>query len=134
MAIAKKHRRKLDHEGRAYVWFVKEDDDCGSSVLYIENETKTLKVQYVLGQTDEDCALSVTGSAFVRTDPTSTWRRFRCPRFDSHGVITPKGVVAIVQWCLSSAETRVPANFYAGSFGTRPDVESYKQSITRHET
>ena len=134
MAIAKKHRRILNHDGRAYTWFVRGDDDGGGSILFIQSETKTLSVEYTLGQKEDLCVLKVSGSEFVRSDPESSWRRFQCPRFDPHGVITPKGVAAIIQWCLSPTEIRIPANYSWGGVGSPPDVDGYRKSLVPHES
>ncbi|MES2573230.1 MAG: hypothetical protein V4710_24625 [Verrucomicrobiota bacterium] len=120
MAMAKQHRRNLVHEGRTYEWFVKEDHDTSDLILSIQNEAKTLSVQYILGQKEEVCFVTVYGSDFFRLDPSSNWRRFECPRFDPHGVITPKGVAGIIQWCLSPSEKRVPVNLSEGIFWYTP--------------
>lgn len=128
MAIAKKHHRKLQHNGQPYLWYVREDPFGAGSVVRIISVEGSLQVSYNLGQSEEECMLTVTGSDFVRSDLDSAWKRFYCPRFDPFGVITPKGVAAIIEWCLSPVQ-REQMLSYAIADSSLPDVEGYKKMM-----
>lgn len=128
MAYSKKHRRTLVHQGRTYHWSVRLDDDGPGNIVRVWNEAGTLVVRHHLGQEEERPFIIVSGPDFVRSDTSSEWRCFECPRFDAHGVITPKGVAAMIHWCLSPAEERIPVP-WRWAMGSQPDVEGYRQAL-----
>lgn len=106
MAVSAKSRRKLVVDGRKYLWYVKEDDDSVDHILYVLSDDKRFIVRYRLAQPHEKSYVTVLGKEFYRVAGTGgTWRRFRCPRWDSeNGSITPDSVRRLIEWCMVSSE------------------------------
>ena len=125
--IATKGRRKLDHDGRRYVWFVKEDDDSCAMILHVISQDKAFNVQYALGQDEENRHVTVLGRDFSGAETGGPWKRFLSPRFDPHSVATPRIVSALIEWCRSD-EPRARARYSWGASGSPPDVEGFLKS------
>lgn len=128
MAINTKNRRKLLHQGKPYLWYVRADEFGAGSVVRIVSVEGSLQVSYNLGQGEQECILTLQGYDFEGAEPYTECRRFYCPRFDPFGVITPKGVAAIIEWCLSP-EQREQMLSYAIADSSLPDVEGYKKMM-----
>jgi hypothetical protein len=108
MGVALKGRRKLNVNGRDFVWHVREDDDSSNLVLHVASTDKHFLVQHHLGQPEDTRFLVVIGPEFsgvARSD--GTWRRFTCPRWESEsGTITPTSVRDLILWSLTDAQPR----------------------------
>lgn len=122
--IATKGRRKLIHDGRRFIWYVKEDDDSCDMILHVISDDKLFNIQYVLGQDEESCHVVVIGREFAGGETGGCWKRFLAPRFDPHGVATPRSIARLIEWSLS-AEPRKAVPGSMGGYGSAPDVEGY---------
>ena len=99
MGARKKGRHKLDVEGRAFIWYVKPDDDSAAFILHVLSDDKRFIVRYELLQQEARRHLTVIGKEFGRVSGTGNcWRRFRCPGWEKDGVITPSSVRNLVDW------------------------------------
>jgi hypothetical protein len=99
MSVRKKGRHKLDVEGRAFVWYVKQDDDSNAYILYVLSDDKRFFVKYMLQAQDARRYLIVVGKEFGRVPGTGNcWRRFRCPAWENNGLITPSSVRKLIDW------------------------------------
>ena len=97
MGVRKKGRHKLDVEGRAFLWYVKPDDDSAAFILHVLSDDKRFIVQYKLLQQEARRYLTVIGKEFGRVPGTGNcWRRFRCPAWEKDGVITPSSVRKLI--------------------------------------
>ena len=104
MALRGKGRRRIAVGGRDYLWWVKiedEDDFVGAPMVTVVSERRELYVKYGLVQPDDRRYLISSGSYCRGIDEQgSTWRCFRCPKFGTEETIAPKGVEALIRWCL----------------------------------
>lgn len=100
MAITTKRRRKIEVDGRAFVWWVTPDDDSNEMLLRISSTDKQLLLCYVIGQEGETPLVTVLGRELPPlTDAGGRWIRLRTPRWDD-SVVTPKLVRTILLWAL----------------------------------
>tara|TARA_R110002073_G_scaffold299268_1_gene466187 strand:+ start:5377 stop:5928 length:552 start_codon:yes stop_codon:yes gene_type:complete len=106
MGVLTKRRNKLSIEERSYVWYVKEDDDSDACILHVISDDKRFNVQYALRQPDDRRFITVVGTEFNAIPASGVWRRFRCPKWENDGNITPGGVRALIDWS-TNAETRL---------------------------
>ena len=104
MSVRTKKRRKLTIDDRLYVWYVIDDRDVPNYVLHVLSDDKKFIIHYHLQQPDDTRHLIVIGPDFRRVAGTGgVWRRFRCPEWDTeNGVITPRTVRNLIDWCQSS--------------------------------
>jgi hypothetical protein len=105
MGVAKKYRRKIEIQGRGFLWYVREDLDwlahSGCSIaLSIISEDKQLIISYGIGQAETHCHLVSLGQEFFKLAPhnSSGYRRVRCPQWEKDGAITPEIVRQIIEW------------------------------------
>jgi hypothetical protein len=111
MGVRKKGRRRIDVEGRPFLWYVCDDPDSADTVLHIISEDKGFIVQYHLGQTGEPF-LIVLGPDFPGVpDAGGCWLRFRCPRWETDSGVTPGGVRRLIDWCLSAHKELVEVDW-----------------------
>lgn len=121
MGVAKKYRRKIEIQGRGFLWYVKENLDwlahSGCSVaLSIISEDKQLIVSYGIGQAETHRHLVSLGQKFFKLAPSSSfgYRRVRCPQWEKDGVITPKIVRQIIEWCCIYDADAIEVNWRGG--------------------
>jgi hypothetical protein len=101
MAIATKRRRKLDVDGRLFVWFFASDDDSLDKVLHVASDDKAFIVIYHLRQRDEGRTLIVLGREFGGLpDAGGPWIRVACPKWEDGDVIGPGSVRRLIEWGL----------------------------------
>jgi hypothetical protein len=111
MGVRKKGRRRIDVEGRLFVWYVCDDPDSADTVLHVISEDKGFIVQYQLGQSGEPF-LIVLGHDFPGVpDAGRGWLRFRCPRWETGCVVTPGGVRRLIEWCRCANKELVEVNW-----------------------
>lgn len=108
MGVATKGRRKIDVNGRRFVWYVCEDEDSADLVLHVASQDKRLLVRYHLGQPEGGRVVLVVGPEFGGVpDAGGCHRRFLCPQWEDDGRVTPAAVRRLVLWCQSDGEDRV---------------------------
>jgi len=117
MAISKQGRRRLEVEGRFYVWYVGEDDDSADLILHVMAVDKRLMVRYHLNQPVEPF-LTVIGREFAGlADVGGCWRRFRCPRWAASGTVGPGEVRRLIEWCSSPDQPLVEVDYAVHAIG-----------------
>ena len=109
MGVATKNRRKIDVDGRRYLWYVADDhDDFPPTVaegeqllaLNILSDDKRFIARFHLGQgQSEGRHITIIGREFAGIDSPGTWRRFLCPNWCVQRAITPIDVRAVIEWC-----------------------------------
>src|SRR5262245_44999593 len=113
MAVLKKGRRRVIVDNRIFLWWIQEDRDCLQHVLHVLSEDKQFLVQYYLGYREESSHLIVIGKDFGGLlDKGNPRHRFRCPKWDASGAITPGSVRSLIQWSLSINEARIEVDRY----------------------
>ena len=111
MGVRKSGRRRIEVAGRLFVWFVREDSDSPDLVLQVICEDKHFLVDYHLARPDEPF-LTVVGGEFPGVSEFGgSWRRFRCPRWEADGKVTPRDVRRLIEWCLSTDKVLVEVNW-----------------------
>ncbi len=95
MGVRKKGRRKIRCSDKSFVWFVKLDYDSPDYLLHIIAEDKTLILTCPLHM--ESPYVVSKGSVFQNQAMDGIWHRYLIP-FDVPEIITPKFVVALIQW------------------------------------
>lgn len=112
MGVRKSGRRRLDVDGRLFVWYVCDDPDSLGMVLHVVSEDKRFLVTYHLAQPGEPFII-VIGRDFPGVpDAGGVWRRFRCPRWEAtDGVLTPRRVRRLIGWCFSSQKALIEVNW-----------------------
>ncbi len=114
MGIAKKGKRKLVHDGDDYFWWV-EDDFEGhtghSLIVTVSSEDKKFLVKYYIDQRDR-FVVTVLGARFCANIETGrVWKRFSSPQFGNTGMFTPKDVVSLIRWSLSSSVKKIEVDY-----------------------
>lgn len=116
MAVKQKGRRKLLVEGRKFLWEVREDDEFFAPpgptrriALYAED--RSFIVNYHLRQPEETRHITLLVGRCGDVIASGTWRRFRCPRWESaEGSVAPGALRRIIEWCLAP-EHRVEVDY-----------------------
>jgi hypothetical protein len=117
MGVAKKYRRKIEIQGRSFLWYVREDLDWihnGCLVaLSIISEDKHLIISYGIGQAEPYRHLISLGKEFAKLAPDSSvgHRRVRCPQWEQDGAITPESVRQIIEWCCNYDADAIEVNW-----------------------
>ncbi|MDI4643665.1 hypothetical protein [Cohnella hashimotonis] len=111
MGVAQKGKRKLEHNGRSYFWYVQQnDEDFGRMSLNIISEDKKFIVSRLIAQSVEDKTphIVIKGSEFVGLEnhDRTGWVRVQTPTWDDR-IITPGLVKTIIEWCLGPKEQLV---------------------------
>jgi hypothetical protein len=109
MGVRTKGRRKLDIDGRLYVWWIHEDPDGAGPVLHVVSKDKKLIVMYALCQPKGEDYVVVLGSEFAGAETGGVWRRFRSPSWVEDGAVSPRTVRDLIKWCQTDTEPRTPA-------------------------
>jgi hypothetical protein len=108
MGIARKGRRKFNHDDVDYLWWVIEDYETYSPGdffhAHITRCDKKLMLVFQLGQAAETCHL------VVRTQ-SGPCRRFRCPVFTAGPAFTPNNVKALLEWYHKSCAEAEEVNY-----------------------
>jgi hypothetical protein len=104
MGIATKYRRKININGRIFIWYVRENlEDIGRLSLNVVSADKHFIVTYRLDQTDDVRHLEIKGKEFPGLlDAGHCWKRILCPQWETNSIITPNSVRALIDWCLNS--------------------------------
>lgn len=104
MAISTKRRRKIEVNGRSFVWWVAPDDDSPDVLLRVCSSDKHFLVHYALGQQDARRHLAVLGPEFPPLqDAGGCWIRVRTPAWGD-AIVTPSLVRRIIEWGLDPAK------------------------------
>ena len=104
MGVAKKHRRKIEIDGRCFLWSVKEDlgwltNGCHLA-LSIISEDKHFIISYGIGQSEPYRHLISLGKEFPKlSQSTKGYQRLRCPQWEQVAIITPEIVCQVIEWC-----------------------------------
>lgn len=105
--VRKKGRRKLDVQGRRYVWYVLPGDsdrdywervssnDWGTPFLHIISEDKRLILTIPLNAPTPYVVSK--GRAFQGKPTSGCWERYILP-FDIPESVTPRFVAAVIEW------------------------------------
>lgn len=116
MTVSAKHRRKIDIDGRTYVWWVAPDDDSPFvpylMALTVVSADQKLFVRYHLSQPAALRHLTVLGPVF-RSVPEcgGRWRRFRCPAFGNASTVSPRDVASLIRWSLAGSDPLVEVDY-----------------------
>ena len=111
MAITTKRRRKIQVNGRQFVWWVAPDDDSSDLLVHICSTDKRFLVHQALGQTGWRRFLVVIGSEFPPLqDAGGCWIRVRTPPWQDE-IATPGLVREIIEWGLNPSKTVVRVNW-----------------------
>jgi hypothetical protein len=118
MGVAKKYRRKIEVQGRCFLWCVKEDLDWLVQgcllALSIVAEDKHLIISYGIGQAETDRHLVSLGKEFAKLTPEDSkvgYQRVRCPQWEQDGAITPEIVRRIIEWCCTYDVDAIEVNW-----------------------
>lgn len=103
MGVRSKGKRKLEHSGRLYYWYVQSDaEDFGRINLNIVSEDKKLIISYQVGQSNytQTPHIVVKGFEFggLESYARQGWVRVQTPIWDDR-IITPSLVKTIIEWC-----------------------------------
>ena len=93
--LSTKGRRKIEVDGRMFVWHVAEDFDSPYKVLQVASEDKHLIIAVPL-QTPEAYVIS-KGSVFQGNPTSGSWERYALP-FAVPDAITPRFVTELIKW------------------------------------
>lgn len=93
--ISTKGKRKIEVDGRAYVWHVVEDYDSPYMVLQVASTDKQMILAVPL-QMPEAYVIS-KGTVFQSRPTSGSWERYRLP-FAVPDAITPGFVAALIRW------------------------------------
>jgi hypothetical protein len=112
MAIRKKKRRKITVNKRQFIWYVNDDQDSADKVLRIFSDDKKFMVSYHLDQPDAQRFLIVLGKEFPGlANAGHTWKRVRCPKWESDSTVTPAIVRQVIKWCLFEDRPLIQLNW-----------------------
>ena len=122
MGVRKKGRRKLNLNGRLFIWYFKEDEwnliENGQGFLSYEpllnivSEDKKFIISYKPNQSKSECPyITIKGSEFSQQNDTGCWQRVRTPDWD-YEIITPKIVREIIEWCLNFKENLIFVDYF----------------------
>ncbi|MCQ4088413.1 hypothetical protein [Saccharibacillus sp. JS10] len=105
MGVRKKYKRKIIRSNRLFYWYVQPDfDDEGLNKLHIISEDKNFLITYEVGQHNNEKQkpnIVIMGKEFEGwIEEYIGYRRVLTPKWDD-GIITPKLVGDIIDWCLS---------------------------------
>lgn len=105
MGVAKKGKRIITVGGRAFLWFLA-DDDSGvwlgnDSELTIISADKHFLVKYPINQKCRYNHIIVVGHEFTGNGEWGKcYQRVMCPTFAEGGIVTPSVVRQIIDWSL----------------------------------
>jgi hypothetical protein len=116
MAVSAKNRRKVEVDGRRYLWWVAEDEDSPFCPMLlavtVASQDRRLLVRYHLGQPDELRHVTVLGPSFKGLSGCGgPWRRFRSPPFGLPNEVRPGDVAALIRWCEQEGDAPVEVNY-----------------------
>jgi hypothetical protein len=117
MAVSGKGRRKIVVGGRAYIWWVRDNDPefnaASTSALMVVSSEGRFGVRFFLGQPPERRFLIVLGPEFERIpDAGGPWIRVRCPDWQVGADVTPAIVRRLIEWCMSPDHEIVRVNYF----------------------
>jgi hypothetical protein len=106
MAISTKKRRKIQLDGRPFIWWVAPDlESAGVPTLHICSSDKRFHVHYPLGPETALRHLVVLGPEFPPLQDAGGCRvRVRAPAWEDQ-IITPAVVRQIVAWGLDATKS-----------------------------
>ena len=99
--LSTKGRRKIEVNGRMFVWHVAEDFDSPYKVLQVASDEKKLILAAPL-QTPEAYVIS-KGTIFQGNPTNGRWERYALP-FNIPDAITPKFVAELIKWSTDGKE------------------------------
>jgi len=101
--ISTKGRRKINVDGRMFVWHVAEDFDSPYKLLQVASDDKKMILAVPL-QTSEAYVIS-KGSIFQGNPTSGRWERYLLP-FDVPDAITPGFVAELIRWSAEGKEAQ----------------------------
>ncbi|OMF08752.1 hypothetical protein BK127_27810 [Paenibacillus sp. FSL H7-0331] len=116
MAVSKKSKRKIVHQGKVFYWYVNSDyDDEGRIKVHILSEDKKFIVAYEIGQVSKQKKspfLVVMGKEFVGfSGDRMGYIRVQTPPIWDDLSATPSLVGKIIDWCYSEKKEIVLVNW-----------------------
>ena len=93
--LRSKGRRKMEVDGKLFVWHIAEDFDSPYKVLQVASDDKHFIVAVPL-QTPESYLIS-KGSVFQGNPASGSWERYALP-FNVPDAITPGFVAELIRW------------------------------------
>jgi hypothetical protein len=121
MALAKKYRRRIEVDGRSYLWWVYEDlEACGATVLRVASEDGAFHVEQGLDQAEDLRHMHVLGSEFPGLQYSDgSLSRLRCPRFHAAAAVKPADVRKLIAWCLDPSKAVVLVDWQGEALSPR---------------
>ena len=101
--LSTKGRRKIEVDGRPFVWHVAEDFDSPYKVLQVASYDKHMILAVPL-QTPEAYVIS-KGTVFQGNPTSGSWERYALP-FAVPDAITPKFVAELIRWSTEGKEAK----------------------------
>jgi len=104
MGVRKKYKRKIIRSNRLFFWYVEPDiDDEGIIKLHIVSDNKKFLITYEVGQhsiKNKTPLIVIIGEEFEGwTEEYIGYRRVLPPKWND-GIVTPKLIGEIIDWCL----------------------------------
>lgn len=95
MSVATKGKRKIEVDGRRYVWYVADDFDSAYKVLNVISEDKHVILTVPLHA--PSAYVICKGSVFQGKKTSGTWERYALP-YAVPDAIIPSFVADVIQW------------------------------------
>ena len=112
MGMSTKGRRKLNVNGRNFVWFVCDDNYSADLVLHVSSHDKQFLVHYHLGQAEDRRVVTVIGKEFSGVfNAGQRHRHVLSPQWEQQGRISPAAVRRMISGVLCPTERRVERLF-----------------------
>lgn len=108
MAVSTRKRRQITVDGRAFVWFVRNElDYCDRETLTIISQDRRVQVRFPLLAAEDRAVAVVMGPEFGGLKRSDGWGRYvEAPRTCEHP-ITPRAVRDLISWICDEKKTVV---------------------------
>jgi hypothetical protein len=120
-AISRNTRRRLQLEGREFLWWLYEEwEEPGPVTLAVASSDKRFLVRYQINQPDELRFLTVMGREFAGLpDPRGGWTRVRCPPLITRAAVKPSDVRRLLEWCFGPKDDCVQIDWSGKELSAR---------------